>query len=358
MKVRNLVLMVLVLAAAGGTLLALWNWNTPTKPVEGKLLIEDFPMDKIAWIDIRSAEDSVSLAKKGGRWVIEDRFDYPAGPERVANLLRGAKQVKVGRIFDGTDEIFSRLTLKDPDEQKVLAPEKGTRVIFRDRDKKALVSLILGSRRTAETEGPPGDPGQYVRFMDDNSVYLVDRLVPAWSASPRHWMNETLVKIKPDEIQRISCTSTAGKETVYVLEREATGKDFIARHALPPSRELSKSKLLLLGEALSPLAVEDVFRPEQGAPATDAFPFQIEYRLFNGFTYRVYPSREENPNLVRLEVAFQGREGGKEADGLAAEAQEIHERLSPWSFKAPLSKRGELITNPNDLLMEARQRKK
>jgi len=129
----------------------------------------------------------------------------------------------VGRSFQATPEVLSRLKLISPLRKGADAEEKGTLVAFKDKDGNELGSIIIakqhGSREEQTAMG-----GQYVRLAGQDTVYLVDKSFSIIDTNPKGWLDKDLIKVKPENIRRISCFAE-GDKVLYALERQEKAKE-------------------------------------------------------------------------------------------------------------------------------------
>jgi len=71
-----------------------------TERSRGQTLLDSFPADQVASIQLKGFEKSVTLAKKESGWVVAERGDYPANVSTINNLLRTIEQVKVNNAIE------------------------------------------------------------------------------------------------------------------------------------------------------------------------------------------------------------------------------------------------------------------
>jgi hypothetical protein len=142
--------------------------------------------------------------------------------------------------------------------------------------------------------------------------------------------------------------------------------------------KIKEQELKRVAGALRSLRLIDVVE-RQVAPTLDGFPFRLEYELFGGMTYRIYPSAgcsksSEDQCLLRLEAGYQElpaekddesveevgaeekSETEKTPEELAAEARSLNERLSPWVYRVPWSQHYALITDPTRFLEKEKKK--
>jgi len=377
MRTRTLAILLVVLGilAGVGTLMIREKGPERSPGRVGKRLFEQLPANEIASITIKGPDEAASLAKKADRWIVEERFDYRADFSKISDFVRELKGVKTGREFESSEATLKRLSLKDPDDPHAQQEEKGTQILLKDQGGTLLASLLLGKTRKSGHERSLPD-GRYVKLGRDPTIYLIDRHFASVEKDPSAWLEKTLVKVEAHEIKRISCLGAEGKKARYAFVRPEKGEDF-GPVDLPADLKIKKSALNRLAGALSSLRLEDVARPlERPELMGGEFSCRVEYELFNGMVYRVYPGdrcSEGGKCHVRLEVDYQrslpkrkegaqdapSREEGKTPEKApeerALEARQLNERLSPWVYVIPTWKHNVFTTDLDGLLEKPEQ---
>ena len=368
MKTRTLIILLIVLGllAGAGALITRLEAPDRSKSSLGTPLLKDLSVNDIASISINDPEQSVSLTKHEDRWVVVERFNYPADFSRITDLVRKLKAVKIGRQFESSEEILKRLALKDADDPDAAKDEKGTRILLNDKKKTPLASILLGKTREAGTEGS-FPAGQYVRLGRESKIYLIDQHFAYLQKKPADWLDKTLVELKEEEVNKISCLSADSKKPNYTLERREKGKG-LEMSNVPAGGKVNSSVVNRLARALTSLRIDDISDPQAHSMER---PKRLEYHLYNGMIYRVYPGKacsEDNRGCLQLEVDYEKpapekKEGAEEAasgkEGTSAdktpeehalEAKQLNDRLSPWVYVIPKWQYDALITDAGQLL--------
>ena len=374
MKTRTLIILLIILGflAGVGALIIRLKAMDRSKEDLGALLFGDLPANEIVSITIQGAKDSVSLAKEEDRWIVVDRFHYPADFSQIIDLVRGLKEVKIGRQFESSEETHKRLSLKDPDDPDASEEEKGTRILLSNKKETPLASLLLGKAREAGEERR-FPSGQYIRLGKESKVYLIDQHFAYLQKKPPGWLDKTLVEVKEEEVEKISCMTPDGKKTHFAFERPEKEKDLEALN-LPKDRKVKKSALERLSRALSSLRIEDVEGPSNDSEsASMKRTKRLEYHLFNGMIYRLYFGKacsETEPCLLQLEVDYEQPSPEKEEtaesesskeeasfektpEEFTLEAKQLNERFSRWVYVIPKWQHDAFITDLDQLLEKA-----
>jgi hypothetical protein len=378
MKTKTLVILLIILglvAGAGALVMHVKSQGGSGSPLN-KLILENLPVNDIFSIHIKGPEKLVLLTKKSDRWVVENRFQYPADFTKIADFVRKLKQAKIGRQFESTQDTLKRLSLKNPDDKEAGESEKGTQVQLKDESGKLLASLLLGKPRKSGTERSFPD-GHYVRLDNDPTVYLIDTHFAHLQNEPSDWLDKTLLKVEAKEVKKVSCLSADGKTTHYTFQRAEKGTD-LETDALPPDKKVDKSALNRLARSLSSLSMDDVLDPSDDSVVAELKQSDtLEYHLFNGMIYRVYPGKacaDDDPCYLKVEVGYQKpaeaektadkekpaaddkATSGKEArpekspEEVKLEAEQLNGRLSPWVYMISKWQHNAFVTDLEDLL--------
>ena len=372
MKIKTLVILLVILAvlAGAGTLIIRMKAPGPLDRRLGSPLLENLPVNKILSIIIKSPGKAVSLVKKTDHWVVENRFDYPADFSKIIGLVRKLKEAKVGRQFEPSEDILKRLSLKDPDDPGAREAEKGIRIHLKGEKNQPFADILLG--KTRETGGEAAFPdGHYVILGQGPEIYLIDKHFASFDKEPAAWLNKELVRVKTNDIRKISCLSADGKILLYRFERPQKGKEF-QPIIFPTGSKLNPSALNRLAGALSSLRMEDVIHPSTTEKPIDMeIIARFEYQLFDGTLYRVFVGKacsETESCQVKLDVDYHQPAGAtnepikdesstkeeagseKTPEESAYEAKQLNERLSPWVFIIPKRQHDAFITDLNQLL--------
>jgi hypothetical protein len=337
----------------------------------GKLILEKLPVNEISLITIKGSEKSVLLAKKPGRWVVENRFHYPADFAKIADFVRKLKQAKIGRQFTSSEATLERLSLKSPDDKGAGESEKGTQIQLKDESGKLLASLLLGKPRESGAERSFPD-GHYVTLDNDPIIYLIDSHFAHLQKEPSDWLDKSLLKVEANEVKKISSLSADGKTINYTFRRAEKGKD-LEPTGLPANKKVDKSALNRLARSLSSLSMEDVIDPSDVSVSTDLNKSHtLEYHLFNGTIYRVYPGKacsEDGQCYLKVKVDYQGpaeekkpaaddkkasseekTSSEKTPEEIDLEAKQLNKRLGPWVYVISKWQHDAFVTDLDKLL--------
>ena len=348
MKLKTIgVLLVAVIVLAGLAVVILKPADKKkTESALGQTLFEALPVGDIEQIRITGSDGKISLRQTEKGWVVIERSGFPADFSRIAELVKKVQQLSIGRSFQATEEIQTRLSLHPPEQGGGLDTGKGTRVRFETAGGKTLIDLIVGTTR----QGTSGTGGQYVMPTGGDTVYLVDQTFKFLQAVPAEWLNKELLNIETDQVLRIDAFSADSTTPLYTLSRSEPGADFELTPA-PESGELERAEINRVAEALSPFRIEDVESRE--APLTGSNRF--EYKLSDGRRYTLTIGEkktvDKDTTLVLVQAGVDRVENGKspreeEPASPGAQVETKEQQLARWSYLVSEWEIESLITDP------------
>jgi len=375
MKVKTLAILLIVLAVLTGLVFVVLIQRTPRegKRELGSPLLKNLPANDVASVAILEAGGKgVQLARMGDRWVVKNRFGYPADFQKIVEFVRKLRNAKIGRSFEATKGVLERLHLKDPADKNAPEEEKGTAIIFADAKGKTLVRVIMGEPMKGG-QGGMFPEGQYVLLGNRKTVYLIDKQFEGLAKTPADWLKKDLIDVKAADVREVLCVAPDGKTTRFAFKRPAKGKDLEQVHPVP-GKEIKRTSLNRLAGALSALRIEDVLDPARvkGSIGME-HSAKLEYHLFNGMIYDLYPGekckeagtcylkiavRYEPPGPVSESSGKGGDEKKKQDAGKQVDhkAENLHKKLGRWIYKIPPWKHDALMTDLESLLEKEKKK--
>lgn len=333
MATKTLVRLLVVLAIVGAVAAILHfaggggGIEAKQSSTEKRTVLSGFPINDVAAIAIQAKEGGVTLKKGESAWVVEERADYPANAESVADLLKDVWALEIGQPVPIGRSQYGRLNLVDPAEAES-ADEAATVLVFRDAEGKDLASLWLGKvfERSDNRPSPLGgmstsEAGRYVKPGDSNSVYLVGETFDLAKTDPAEWLSEEFFKV--DSVKSIA-VDTGSAEDDWKLVRDDSTADFTLVNA-KEGEEADGGKTASMKSAFANPRFEDVLvDAEAEENKTDKATFLIE--TFDGFTYTIRTGEKNDLNEMPLTVEVSGKFEEKRVPG-EEESDEEKERL-------------------------------
>jgi hypothetical protein len=190
----------------------------------GQQMVKNFPINDVERITVKHGSDQMNLARKDGRWVVQERADYPANFGNVSEFLRKVWDLKVAQPVRVTDKQLARLEL---------TPQAGTVVEFKDKGGKVLNTLILGKKHMRDNPHAGNDPfggggsgwpdGRYVIVGNDvQSVAVVSEPFANVEVKPAEWVEKEFFKI--EKHKSIAVTSPNVTNTWKIARESETNE--------------------------------------------------------------------------------------------------------------------------------------
>ncbi|MCR9175173.1 MAG: hypothetical protein NXI19_04130, partial [Alphaproteobacteria bacterium] len=131
----------------------------------------DSDMEGVNVIQLKRADGSetgtVTLAKTGDGWIVEERDGYPARAEWVRELLFDLSQLQLIEEKTAEPRKFDRLNLMDVAQNG----SNSTRLVVSTAEGDTLVDAHFGKTRDSASGG---DPMIYLRRTDEHQTYLAE----------------------------------------------------------------------------------------------------------------------------------------------------------------------------------------
>ena len=238
----------------------LYNSAEPSDSLAGDTVLPALreQLNQVDRLSVTRGDETVTLLKDDSGWVVSERFQFPADFAELAQILRGAAEMKVLETKTSDQALFHRLGLgPEADLPPILLG-----IHAGDRS----WQLWLGNRASNQQ-------GQYVLKDSAGPVLLVDPdLSPA--ADPAGWLSGQIMKVDAASIRSVLVRHPDGEELAIahpdplenaVLENLPEGKSLQSSTA-PNS----------ITRSLASLRMEDVLpRSELSQDALSSAQFEL-----------------------------------------------------------------------------------
>ncbi|MGI9413829.1 MAG: DUF4340 domain-containing protein [Hyphomicrobiales bacterium] len=327
------------LAAAGVVYYNAQTWAPNT--ASGEALLPDLATraGNVASVSVKTADNTVTVVKKGESWGIAERAGFPADSDEVREVVVGLTQMTIVEEKTRNPARYKLLDLDDPETED----SEAKLVTLSDADGKPIAQLVLGKVKFGVLG--PGRNGTYVRKPGNPQTWLVSGDVAA-PISVRGWAQKAVFEIPKEEVAQIKIVH-ADKEEVVLVRGEGEGEvSAFGILNLPEGAKIKQgADLAFIASSIAQLELWDV-RQSEPADATAPGVVTSEIIAKNGLkvTVRLVSSKDEDHWVT---VAAEGPEDAKAA------VEEINARAKGWVFKVPSYKaqnfkkrRAELIDPP------------
>jgi hypothetical protein len=333
----------LAIAAALSVLFAVVSYASNNQWSTGKAAGEKlFPslsndLSKVAGVQIRQGDDSVTLEKSGASWGVKDRSGYPVDFTKLRALLVGLSEAELLEPKTRRHDRYAALELEDP-------ADKGakSRLVRLTGEKGAMLAEVVLGKKKFEVFGA-NKSGTYVRKPGDPQTWLTNTELNA-SVSAKDWMRTNVLTLDAAKIIRV--TIEIPGEQPLVMAREGNGADSkLAFVGFPPADKKLKEASAADGiaRAIASIDLEDV-RKLDAAPKRDVVTVvKVESKDQPSVTLNF--RKEGESNWLSFSATGEG--------DVKAAAEELTQRTHGWEYKiadykanAILKKRADLLEPP------------
>ncbi len=292
MNRKQLNLLIGLVLVVGGLGVIIYNrqtasWNSNDSTIGGKLL-PDLPLNDVAEIAITQGTTNLHVVKKDDLWRVAERWDYPADFSKVSELLRKLWELETVRKITVGPSQLGRLELLPPDK----GTGSGTRLELKDKDKKAIRSVMIGKKymREGDDSSPMGGGsipvGRYVMVesagSESSPVWVLSDPLSQVETKPDGWLDKTFFKVTK---LRSAAITAANETNSWTIHRETETGDLMLAD-IQEAEHFDKSKASGVGYLLSSPSFNDIVSPENSDTGFEA-PRAARIETFEGFTYTV-----------------------------------------------------------------------
>jgi hypothetical protein len=243
MKAKQLIIMAAALAVLAGIAIIQQRGGRKYAPLvkQDATLFQGLELNTIDGVDVFQGPEKAGLAKKGGIWVVDSLYGYPADFGKLADALRAAAEVKTGRPVRSANVDAAEYGF---DDAKTVVLKAGGQDVLK---------LEVGAQR--EASDAAGWANQhFIRKDGSTEVYLVDYDFRPFATDSDSWIDKELLNVSSSDIVSVKTADVelkedAGKWTLIGLDEEA--------------EELQSSEAGKLRSALQYLNCTSVADPEK-----------------------------------------------------------------------------------------------
>jgi hypothetical protein len=305
MNRKQLIILLVLVAVLGGAGLMLHNKQKSSwegaNPSAGKKLLGDFPINDVAHIQIKQGSSDLNLAKKGEKWAVHERNDYPANFSQISDLL-----IKLGDLKIVQSEAVGQSQLTRLNLVPGASTNSAVVVDFKDKNDKPIRSLLLGKKHMRKSNRPNpmmGDmdddegggfpDGRYVKVGNDaKDVILISDALANVDTKPDQWLNKDFFKV--EKIRSVAVNFPVATNSWKISRETETGEWKLAD--AKPTEQLDNSKASGVGNALSAPAFNDVSMAKPEELGLDK-PTTVTLDTFDNFTYTLKVGQKTNDNV-------------------------------------------------------------
>ncbi|HSA91009.1 MAG TPA: DUF4340 domain-containing protein [Burkholderiales bacterium] len=341
MNARIAAILVVLLAVLGGGALLYQQQERSRRPENvatlGRTLFKDLKAADIAAIRIVQPKATLTVQRKGERWVIAERGDFPADLSRVREFVLKVIGLKVGQSEPLGDKDRARLSLD----------ASGTRIEFRDSADKPLGVLIVGRKyfkREVENPDKAMPDGRFVVLPGEaGTVYLVADALTQASVESAEWIDRASFQVEKVKTLEVRYPDGAG----YRIERAADNADWKLVGARP-GEKLDIPRANAASYSLQLLELADVAPGDATGTGLDK-PISVHATTLEGATYALKVGKLAGDNYYVSFTASGIKPDAKDAERVKIQSQHV--------LLVPRSKLEDTLKQRADLLEKKEGRK-
>ncbi|UCF42937.1 MAG: DUF4340 domain-containing protein [Planctomycetota bacterium] len=321
--------------------------NRPrTEADKPRYLIQGLDPADVGSIVLSSTENTVTLKRTGGHFVVLDKDNYPADASQINELITSCLDIK-------TDELYT----DDPENHKALGvteDDARSAVKFFKPDSSLLTGVVIGKPKQQGR-------GTYVRLASSNKVYGTEQ-APWIRDQAMDYIEPELISLEHDDIESVTVTSD---NESYTLKAEEGG---VVLENPPEDKTPKRGDIGRVFNALKDIRFDDV----QKKTAADDLSFDGQFvcRLKDSTVYTIDIAQKNDKTYVACHVEFtdttpvtkdKGVESEeqlkeKEAKLLARDkANEFSAKHSGWVYEIADYKAENLTKQLSELLEEKQE---
>jgi len=312
------VLLIVLAVLGGGALLLRGQEGTQKPPTTGTLgqpLFKDLKAADVALVSIREPKATLTVARKGERWTIAERADYPADIEKVREFVVKAIELKIGQAEP----------IGEKDRARLNVDASGTQVEFKSADGKTLAAMTVGRKyfkgEPANPEKALGD-GRFVMLPgDDKQVFIVSDPLSLATTRTAEWVPKA--GFQAETVKSLELKFADGG--AWKIERAGDNADW-KLDGLKPGEKLEVTRANSASYSLSNIDIVDVL-PRDAKPETTGLdkPTVAIAHTLDGLAYTLHIGKLAGDNYhLTVSVAGEAKPQGKDAE---ERAKKLAERL-------------------------------
>ena len=375
MTYRTVTVLAAALVVLGALALIAQYDPQPPAPGGGLLLPElGEDLDQVTQVTVMGAgSETVATLQRGdeGGWTIAERNGYPADVEKVRHTLISLAEARIVEPKTANPGFHDRLGVEDVASDDA----GGLAVMLTGTD--TPVDIIVG-----DTEGASQ---RYVRVAEQAQSFLIDR-DPDVGSETTEWLATDIVAIPGSRVSRVTVTHPDG-EVVSVSKADSEQTNFDV-DAIPEGRELQYASIAnVMGTVLSSLRLQDVESLTESDDPVTVTVTVTEFVTFDGLVITAESFERDDEPWVAFRAEYRppaeapaedsasGAAADLEADAentsdeiaaddaaedddgvdVAAEAQELDQRLAGWRYRIASYQFDQMTRRMDDLLRDLPQ---
>ena len=192
-----------------------------TKPIEKDIKV--FPnlmssLDDVAEIDVKTEEQTISLVRNDGQWLLKDKHNYPVALDKVRQVLFGTADLTFLEAKTSNPKLYSKIGVEDPSE----AGAKSTLLTLKKEGGETLADLIIGNDKMAKTDSTLREI--YIRKPNKKQTWLALGQLSV-EPEPLDWLDKQIINLDNDRIRQVKVNQPDGGK-IFVFKDTPADKEY------------------------------------------------------------------------------------------------------------------------------------
>jgi Domain of unknown function (DUF4340) len=291
-------------------------------------------LGEVASVGLKRSTLGLTFEREGDGWLVAEKGNYPAAAGKVRQIVLAMADMTLVEPKTQKADFYPRLDVEDP------GSGKSALVTIKDKSGARLAELIIGKRRYDRLGA--GNDGIYVRKPGDAQAWLA-RGSLEFSDQVSSWLDRRILDIPEKRIATVTLTQPDGAK--LVITRAKPEDKFVVEDAPPDAKFKSDTATSEPAMALEALDLDDV-KPVAEMPIPEKGVVTASFTTFDGLTVEARLLDQDNLHWVALTASGSGQ--------AEAEAKQIADNVSHWTYAIPLYKANQIKTKLADLLEPAK----
>lgn len=316
-------------------------------------------LNDVSQVVIQRKDETVTLAKKDGNWVVAEKYDYPAAFDKVRKLLVDLAELRPLEQKTSTPSLFPELQLEDlsqPDAKSVLVTIKGP-------NGQDVLATYVGKERFGR--GGTANDAVYIRKANENQTWLAKGKL-SLDKGPVSWLDRLLADVPRERVKTVTVTQPDGT-AVTVSRAKPEDKDFTLADMPKGKKAKSEYDVNAVAGPLEHLELDDV------KPVADIHvppqPGTSQITTFDGLVVKAELVPSGDQTWVRFSATYAAPATPpsdddvkaaklKTADDVKKEAEALNAKSQAWVYKIPDWKLDNLRKKMPDLVEDEKKDEK
>lgn len=248
----------------------------------------------VSKIKIQRSAGTLTLAKNGDIWQVEENSGYPADINKVRELVLGISNLVLVEPKTGKPENYARIGLQDISEKD--SPAVQVQLAVGDN---TVADLIIGNNKPSHSDSSKSS--YYIRTVNDPQSWLADGKLPdKWEA--KDWLDINIFEVDRSRIKQVKVDHPDG-ETVYIHRSDSTVRDFTLDSLQAGEQLTAPFEVNNIATTFTKMTFDDVVAENQsGTEPTPTYTARLS--TFDGLVITFEPFKKGDTHLVKYSASY------------------------------------------------------